>query len=178
MRLETAGGNTPLNHTKFPLASLNESRKEDRGHRGALPQNTPVPGVSYDITGSQQMRLAPSYRRHTSAQHDLEMKSQIAEGLRYGVSTVAPTEQAAAEELTAEAFALVDAAVRERRERASIAGEIGMLLDSRKGYDAPLADPLTARLAGLPAGKKPFTPGILDAISKNALMRFDRMARR
>jgi hypothetical protein len=169
VKLKMWNGNTPANHIKYPLASLNESRKQDRAESGALPQNNAVPGVSYGISETST-RLDYDAKRQTSAQHDKESMSVVSEAVRYGTSGLvglAVDEQRAAESVVAEVNAVVDEAVRDGVDRGSAVGRVAMTLDGHKTYWSTLKK-----------SRVPFKPGILKTIETNAMIRFDRSARK
>jgi len=162
VRMAAWGSNGPLNHCWYPLASLNEHRKEDAAEAGPNRNNTFVPGVSASI-GRHNERLSPSLIEQSTRAHDSEAKSVISEGGRNLVS--GHEEQAAAERLTAEVQQVVDAAVVEGVNRASVVGRVAMVLHSRPSYMSRAAK---GRMV-------PFKPGTHAIIEKNALMRYERL---
>lgn len=162
VRMQAWGSNGPLNHCWYPLASLNEHRKEDATEGGKKPNNTFVPGISASIDKHNE-RLSPSLVEQSSRAHDAEAKSVVSEGGRWAVS--GNEEQAAAERLTLEVQKVVDEAVAERAARASVAGRVAMVLHSRPSYMSRAAK---GRML-------PFKAGTHAIIEKNALMRYERL---
>lgn len=148
VKLGYRSGNTPGNHTAFPLASLNAHRQNDRQGAGPTAQNAFVPGVN---PGSDLRPLTGLETRESTAAHDNSMKSRLTENERVARGIKGDT-------LANEVMAIVDRAVTQGVARPDVVGRVAEALhsnpDGGSGWNAIIERNAMMRFDRLSRGRR------------------------